>query len=125
MRRHRISVWLSSEEFQKIDALSLKVMETKSSLLRKAGLALWAKYVAGKSEKLTLRIALTEDEKDILSQLANTLGALGRVGNNINQLARIANTTGKIRHEKNLDASLDELHALQKELRNLWQSINA
>jgi hypothetical protein len=48
--------------------------------------------------------------------LAQVLGALGRVGSNVNQLARVANTTGELPPAETLKDMGDEIRAMRAAL---------
>lgn len=58
------------------------------------------------------------DRRD-LAELACVLGALGRIGGNLNQLVRRANAGRLPGHDAELSRTLDGIDALRRRLRNI------
>jgi hypothetical protein len=62
--------------------------------------------------------AATLDRRD-LTDLSRTLGALSRIGGNLNQLTRRANTGRLPGHDAELSRTLDGIDALRRRLREI------
>lgn len=98
-----VAVRCTDTEYEKLNALAERAGVPVGPYLR--AVALGSKVPRAARRPTVERVAL-----------AQVLGALGRVGSNVNQLARVANTTGELPPTETLKAMGDEIRTMRAAL---------